>query len=143
MRHKMNTERKIPNESFSLLLGTTDKLSPLALYVEGKVIISPIEDSIDYTNIVNEIRKALTAIIREFLLKNSVLDKVFLLDTNIALKQMRMGKKTPLSFQITFRQHKNNILPFNDIYDHLESSILKMMQSFKECILSNKFLILK
>ena len=46
---RLNTEKKIEHDSFEIKIGTTNKLNPVVIYVEGKAFITPSEENTDYS----------------------------------------------------------------------------------------------
>ena len=56
---RLNSEKKIENEYFKLKIGTTNKINPIVIYVEGKTFISPNEEKGDYSKDIAEIKHAL------------------------------------------------------------------------------------
>ena len=143
MRHKMTTEKIVPNEKFTLSLGTTDKLRPSALYLEGKCIITPLLKKDNYVKDIDILRRALKNSIRNIFIKCELFDNDFLFDIDIAYKRMRFGKNTPINFQIAFKQSKGVILGFNEVYNSIGGLVVNLTDTFEKSITENDFLIIE
>lgn len=141
MRHKMTTEKIVPNEKFALSLGTTDKIKPSALYLEGKCIITPLSKKDNYVKDINILRRALKNATRDIFIKCDLFDNDFLFDIDIACRRMKFGKKTSVNFQIAFKQSKGDVLSFNEVYESIGEFITELTDSFEKSITANDFLI--
>lgn len=54
---KLNREKKIANNKFSLILGTVNRLRPTTIYIDGRTFIMPLEAKTDYNEDLKAINK--------------------------------------------------------------------------------------
>ena len=115
----MTTEKIVPNEKFALSLGTTDKIKPSALYLEGKCIITPLSKKDNYVKDINILRRVLKNATRDIFIKCDLFDNDFLFDIDIPNQISYVnnvfyyGFIIALNFIIIFAllvNHKKNII---------------------------------
>ena len=82
-----------------------------------------------------------TSISRE-LSKSKLFDTKFILDFQVANSGVRVGKKSFLSFQLMLKQKSGNILPFKEIKEACESTLLSLIDNMVDSI-SDDFLVSK
>ena len=140
---RLNTEKKIEHESFKLKIGTTNKLSPIVVYVEGKAFIAPNEASEDYQRDISEIKHALRRAISESLTGTTLFDHKFILDFQVAANGISVGKKSFMSFQFLFRQDKDNVRKLSEVKDESQPMILNIADSLRDSINAHGFTITK
>ena len=77
---RLNSEKKIENDSFKLKIGTTNKINPMVIYVEGKAFISPEDDKEDYAKDIAEIKHVFKQSISDGLCTTDVFDNKYIID---------------------------------------------------------------
>ena len=107
---RLNSEKNIDAENFKLKIGTTNKIDPIVVYVEGRTFISPIEEKEDYSRDLSKIRHEFSRAISHGISKSPLFDRKFILDFQVASKGVSLNKKSFLSFQFLLRQNKENVL---------------------------------
>lgn len=141
---RLNTEKKIESENFKLKIGTTNKINPIVVYIEGRAFISPQEDKDDYSRDISEIKHNFKRAISNTLLQyTDLFDKNFIVDFQVASKGVSLHKKSFLSFQFLLRQNKNNILKLKDLKPSAEPFIRNIVNTLEESINSHNFIVTK
>lgn len=145
MEHKRrpSTEKNLPHSDFRLKLGTINKNNPEVIYIEGKTFISPLNDEMNFKNVLQSVRRNFNFTISETLKSCDIFENKFILDFQVANSGIRMSKKSFLSFQILFRQDRNNILPMKVLKNKSLNFIMKLMGELKYSLLKNNFSISK
>ena len=55
---RLNSEKTIANDNFKIKIGTTNKVNPQVVYVEGKTFIKPLVEKDDYSKDVVEMKRS-------------------------------------------------------------------------------------
>lgn len=137
-----NSEKKIPHDTFKISLGTTNKVNPLVVYVEGKTFISPLNEKDDYSRDISSIKYGLGQTIKNTINNSDLFDNKYILDFQIATKGITMNKKSFLTFQLLLKQ-KNQIRQLKDLKKLAAKPITDIMSSLKETIEKHSFSISK
>lgn len=140
---RLNSEKKIENDSFKLKIGTTNKINPMVIYVEGKAFISPEDDKEDYTKDIAEIKHVFKQSISDGLCTTDVFDNKYIIDFQVASSGIAVNKKSFLSFQFLVRQKRDNIMKLTDVKARTEGMILSIVDSLKNAILEHNFSLTK
>ena len=140
---RLNNEKKIDNENFKLKIGTTNKLNPVIVYVEGKAFISPMDEKDDYSKDMSDIKYAFKQNIRETLSEMKNFEKKFLLDFQVASSGISVKKKSFLTFQFFMRQKKERVMKLNDVKNMSAAYIGKMVDTLSDDIRDHNYLITK
>lgn len=140
---RTNSEKKIENDVFKLKLGTTNKLDPQVVYVEGRAFISPKYEEDDYSRKISEIKHALKHTISEGLKNNNLFDNKFILDFQVASNGISIDKKSFLSFQFLLRQNKDNVLKLSQLKDSALDFINNVVNSLSKTIVERDFELTK
>lgn len=140
---RLNNEKRIENQNFRLKIGTTNKLQPIVVYVEGKAFISPKEEKYDYTKDVSEIRHSFKQSITEGLYKTALFDNKYILDFQVATSGIKPEKKSFLSFQFYLRQNKDDIKKLPDLKNLAGEFITEVVDSLSDSIYEHGFEITK
>ena len=109
MAVRLNNEKKIDNEYFKLKIGTTNKINPIVIYVEGKAFICPTEEKDDYSKHISEIKHRFKRGISEGLYGTDVFDGKYIMDFQVASNGISVNKKSFLSFQFLLRQKRKKL----------------------------------
>ena len=140
---RLNTEKKIENDSFEIKIGTTNKLNPVVIYVEGKAFITPSEENTDYSQDISEIKHALRRAISDSLSGNDIFDKKFILDFQVATNGINVGKKSFMSFQFLLRQKNETPLKLTEIKEISENEVINIANILRDSINCHGFSISK
>ena len=133
---RLNTEKKIENDRFEIKIGTTNKLNPVVIYVEGKAFITPSEENVDYSQDISEIKHALRRAISDSLSGNDIFDKKFILDFQVATNGINVGKKSFMSFHET-------PLKLTEIKEISENEVINIANILRDSINCHGFSISK
>lgn len=131
------------NDGFTVDIGTTNKLNPQAIYLNGKAFIRPVTDKDDYDDDITDIRYNLKRNIAKALKKTTIFEPKFILNFDIASNRMVNGKRSFLSFQIVLKQKKDNIMKLNDVRDIGEPFVHDIVFSLENDIIMHDFTIHK
>ena len=140
---RLNSEKKIDDNNFKLKIGTTNKIKPLIVYIEGRTFICPIESKEDYSRDISEIKRGLSRAISRNLQECTLFDKRFIVDFQVASKGISLNKKSFLSFQFLLRQNKDNILKLKDLKVSAEDIIKNIIEELSDNITEHNFTISK
>lgn len=140
---RLNSEKRIDNENFKLKIGTTNKIDPVVVYIEGRTFISPQEDKEDYSKDISEIKHNFSRAISKNISGSQLFDRKFILDFQVASKGISLTKKSFLSFQFLLRQNKDNVMKLKDLKEHCEELIKNIVNSLEENIVEHNFVISK
>lgn len=141
---RLNSEKKIDCEDFKIKIGTTNKINPLVVYVEGRAFISPSEAKDDYARDISEIKYVFKQSIREHLHENKqMFDSKFIVDFQVATNGIAVGKKSFLSFQFLMRQNAGNVKRLIDVKQDSSQMILDIVEDLKNVIIRRDFVISK
>ena len=140
---RLNSEKKIENDSFKLKIGTTNKINPMVIYVEGKAFICPSEDKDDYTKDIAEIKHEFKRSISDGLCTTDVFDNKYIIDFQVASSGIAVNKKSFLSFQFLLRQKRDNVMKLTDVKAKTEDMILEIVKALKDAIVEHNFSLTK
>lgn len=140
---RLNSEKKIENDSFKLKIGTTNKINPMVIYVEGKAFICPTDDKDDYTRDVAEMKHVLKQSISSGLMGSDIFDNKYIVDFQVASNGIAVNKKSFLSFQFLMRQKRDNVMKLTEVKDKSENMINGIVGDLKECISEHNFELYK
>lgn len=145
MEHKRrpSTEKNLPHGDFRLKLGTINKKNPEVIYIEGKTFIMPLDDDMNYRNIMQLIKRNFNFYISESLKKCNIFENKFILDFQVANSGIKMNKKSFLYFQVLFRQDRNKILPIKSVKTLSNDFINETVNYLKSLLINNNFYISK
>lgn len=140
---RLNSEKRIDAENFKLKIGTTNKIDPVVVYVEGRAFISPQEEKEDYSKDISEIKHNFSRAISRNISDSPLFDRKFILDFQVASKGISLSKKSFLSFQFLLRQNKDKILKLKELKENCEGLIKNIVDSLEENIIEHNFVITK
>lgn len=140
---RLNSEKKIDNDSFKLKIGTTNKINPIVIYVEGKAFISPLEDKDDYSRDIYEMKHALKQSITSNLCEAKYFDNKYIVDFQVAASGISVNKKSFLSFQFLLRQKRDNVLKLTEIKNGSEKMINNIANALRDSIIEHNFSLSK
>lgn len=130
MNRRLNVEKKVENPIARLKIGTVNRLDPMALYIEGKLFISPIEKNGGYEKDMLNIERQFKYDLSSGLIDSGIFDgKGFIVDFDIPIARMKKGKKSFLSFQVVYRQNKLRCEHFDKAEAISEGIILNALDS--------------
>ncbi len=136
---RLNSEKRIENEDFKLKIGTTNKVNPLVIYVEGKAFISPVEEKDGYSRDISEIKHYFKRSISSNLAGSNIFDTKYILDFQVASSGISVNKKSFLSFQFLLRQKGEKVMKLTDVKTASEGMISNIVESLKETITEHNF----
>ena len=140
---RLNSEKKIENDDFKIKIGTTNKINPIIIYVEGKAFISPTEDKDDYSRDISEMKHVLKQSISEHLRATDSFDNKYIVDFQVASNGIQVDKKSFLSFQFLMRQNKDNVLKLIEVKNMHADMVLDIVRDLKDSIVECGFLLTK
>ena len=140
---RLNSEKKIDNENFKLKIGTTNKINPMVIYVEGKAFISPLDDKDDYSRDISEMKHALKHSISANLYGSENFDNKYIVDFQVAASGVAVNKKSFLSFQFLLRQKRDNIMKLSDVKNLSEGMINNVADALRDSIIEHNFVLSK
>ena len=140
---RLNSEKKIENESFKLKIGTTNKINPMVIYVEGKAFISPLDEKDDYAKDLSEIKHALKRSISDNLCETDNFDNKYILEFQVASSGVAVNKKSFLSFQFLLRQRRDNVMKLSDVKNASTEMISNIADALRDSILEHNFELTK
>jgi hypothetical protein len=140
---RLNSEKKIENENFKLKIGTTNKINPMVIYVEGKAFISPLEEKDDYSRDISEMKHALKRSISTNLYSADNFDNKYIVDFQVASSGVAVNKKSFLSFQFLLRQKRDNIMKLSDVKAISEGMINNIADALRDSIIEHNFVLSK
>lgn len=140
---RLNSEKKIDAENFKLKIGTTNKINPVVVYIEGRTFICPQEEKDDYSRDISEIKHNFSRAISKYVGESEQFDKKFIVDFQVATKGISLNKKTFLSFQFLLRQNRDNILKLKDLKPSAEKMVLNIVGALEQNIVNHNFVISK
>lgn len=141
---RLNSEKTILNENFKLKIGTTNKVNPQVVYVEGSAHIKPLKEQDDYSRDIVEMKRFFNRTIQKYLTGDKLYVPKYIFDFQIAQSGISMHKKSSLSFQFLLRQRSDKqIMKLKDIKAASENLINNIINEFTEHIKSHNFSITK
>lgn len=140
---RLNSEIKINHDLFTLKLGTTNKVNPQVIYIEGRTFISPLEEKETYEKDIRDFKTIIQRKLNELLRDNEYFYKNYILDFQIANSGVRVGKKSFLSFEFLLKQRKKDFLKLKDIKNLCLDFFLEVISSLETSIREHNFNISK
>lgn len=141
---RLNSEKTIANNYFKVKIGTTNKVNPQVVYVEGKTFIKPINEKEDYNKDVIELKRAFNKTIQKYLTGDKVYIPKYIFDFQVAQSGISTQKKSFLTFQFLLRQRTDKqIMKLKDIKTASENLINNIIDEFSEHIKTHEFTITK
>lgn len=140
---RLNCEKKIEHDNFKIKIGTTNKLEPKVVYVEGRTFLSPLEEYDDYSTDMNHIKQNLKTAISKYLHGCPIFDGKFILDFQVAASGIKPGKRSFLSFQIILKQKENMIPSLLEVKRQSEKTILDIINAVQDDILKTGYTVSK
>ena len=140
---RLNSEKKIENDDFKIKIGTTNKINPIIIYVEGRAFISPTFDQDDYNKEIAEIKHVLKQSISQHLQTTDKFDNKYIVDFQVASNGIQINKKSFLSFQFLIRQNKDNVLKLIEVKNGSSDMVLEIVNDLKNAIVEHGFVLTK
>lgn len=140
---RLNSEKKIDNKYFDVRIGTVNRLNPIAIYVEGRTFIKPLEERDDYLTDVSTMRYSLKKSVIKELNQSELFDRRFIIDFDIASSCIKYDKNSFLFFQITMKQKNNPPIKINDLKTASEDMITNIVNGLTETIRNCDFTLKK
>ena len=140
---RLNTEKKLEHDSFNLKIGTTNKLNPAVVYVEGKAFISPEEERDDYSKDISEIKHGLRKSISAELEGTKAVEGKFILDFQVATNGIAVKKKSFMSFQFLLRQNTDTVRKLSEVKEESAPMIGRIADKLRDEITEHGFQIAK
>jgi len=126
-----------------LKIGTTNKNTPLVIYLEGKTYITPREEKEEYERDIRDIKSNIHRILTKGLKDNKYFEPKYILDFQIANSGIKMNKKSFLTFEFLLRQKNTPLLKLREIKEKNETFINETLNLIKETIRNRGFNITK
>ena len=140
---RLHNEKKIDNENFRLKIGTTNKINPIVVYIEGRTFICPSFEKEDYSKEISEIKRSLSQSISKNLRATPHFDDKYIMDFQVASSGVAKGKKSFLSFQFLLKQKKDNVLNLKELKETASDTINNIVNALQESILTHNFSLSK
>ncbi len=140
---RLNSTKKIENDSFKLKLGTTNKLNPFAVYIEGRTFISPNEEKDDYSRDLADMKHHLKTTINSSIKNSPLFENRAILDFQAAASGIATDKKSFISFTCVLKQPQEKILSLKDLKVSAEGVINKIADDFRDYIISKNYEVSK
>lgn len=140
---RLHNEKKIENKNFRLKIGTTNKVNPLVVYIEGRTFISPSTEKEDYSKDISEIKRSLSQSISQNIRQTSRFDNRYIMDFQVASSGVTKGKKSFLSFQFLLRQNKDKVLNIRELKEQEISTINNIVDALEQSIITHNFSLSK
>lgn len=141
---RLNSEKTIEHNLFKLKIGTTNKIEPKVVYVEGRTFIQPLQEKDDYSVDITSIKRNFNKIIQKFVNSNDLFSQKYILDFQVAQSGISTLKRSFLSFQFLLRQKNDNkILKLKDIKQKSENDIQNVLDDLIKCIRECDFTVSK
>ena len=140
---RLNSEKKIDNEDFKIKIGTTNKINPIIIYVEGRSFITPTFEQDDYSKEMSEIKHILKQSISSHLRSTDSFDAKYIVDFQVASNGIQLNKKSFLSFQFLMRQNKDNVLKLIEVKNNSSEMVLDIVNDLKNAIVERGFVLTK
>lgn len=132
---RVNSELKIPHDTFQVKIGTTNRLNPRVIYWEAKTFISPIYEKDDYDKDIRDIKRFLSKLVSDAIANSEYFDKRYIIDFRLANSGIKVNKNSFLSFEFLLKQIKEEPLKLkeiNEIYEEIVVQLLNQLTSFIE-----------
>lgn len=141
---RLNSEKTINHELFKIKIGTTNKINPKVIYIEGRTFIQPLNDKSSYNVELTRIKRGFNKIIQNFIDSDDLFSKKYILDFQVAQSGISVTKRSFLSFQFLLKQkNEDKVLKLKDIKQKTESNIQDILNSLTQCIKEYDFNVTK
>jgi hypothetical protein len=141
MQKRLTFEIKIDYVSMRVSIGTTNRNTPSAIYIEGKCFIEPTFQAEDYKVKVNSLSYLFKKYITTYLNESENFKNKYIFDLQIPYNCMSKGKKTYMFMQIILRQEANPPLKLNELLDKEKTEIIRMFDKFTNTMVEKGFLV--
>lgn len=141
---RLNSEKTINHELFKIKIGTTNKINPKVIYIEGRTFIQPLNDKSSYSSELTGIKREFNKIIQNFIDSNELFSKKYILDFQVTQSGISITKRSFLSFQFLLKQkNEDKILKLKDVKQKTESNIQGILNLLTKCIKEYDFNVTK
>lgn len=141
---RLNSEKTINHNLFKIKMGTTNKINPKVIYVEGRTFIQPLSEKNSYTTELSMIKRGFNKIIQDFINTNDLFSKKYILDFQVAQSGISVSKRSFLSFQFLLKQkNEDKILKLKEVKEKTEDSIQDVLNNLTSCIKEYDFNVTK
>lgn len=141
---RLNSEKTINHELFKIKIGTTNKINPKVIYIEGRTFIQPLNHKSSYSVELTGIKRGFNKIIQNFIDSNDLFSKKYILDFQVAQSGVSVTKRSFLSFQFLLKQkNEDKILKLKDVKQKTESNIQNILNLLTQCIKEYDFNVTK
>lgn len=141
---RLNSEKTINHELFKIKIGTTNKINPKVIYIEGRTFIQPLNDKSSYSVELTGIKRGFNRIIQSFIDSDDLFSKKYILDFQVAQSGISVTKRSFLSFQFLLKQkNEDKVLKLKDIKQKTESNIQDILNLLTQCIKEYDFNVTK
>lgn len=144
MAIRTNSEKKIEHSLFKLKIGTTNKIKPEVIYLDGKTFISPNEELDSYNKEICSIKRKFHETIQHNLSLSDNFASKYILNFKVAENGITPSKKSFLSFEFLFRQKDvKHLLKLNDAKKAANNMIENILGDVTDEIVKNNFNVSK
>lgn len=141
---RLNSEKTIEHDLFKLKIGTTNKIEPKVIYIEGRTFIQPLTEKDSYNIEITSMKRKFNKIIQNFISSNNLFSQKYILDFQVAQSGISTLKRSFLSFQFLLRQKDDNkILKLKEIKQKSETDIQNILNDLTTCIKEYDFSVSK
>ena len=141
---RLNSEKTINHDLFKIKIGTTNKINPKVIYIEGRTFIQPLNDKSSYSVELTGIKRGFNKIIQNFIDSDDLFSKKYILDFQVAQSGISVTKRSFLSFQFLLKQKKEDkVLKLKDVKQKTESNIQDILNLLTQCIKEYDFNVTK
>lgn len=141
---RLNSEKTINHNLFKIKMGTTNKINPKVIYVEGRTFIQPLSEKNSYTTELSMIKRGFNKIIQDFINTNDLFSKKYILDFQVAQSGISVSKRSFLSFQFLLKQkNEDKILKLKEVKEKTEDGIQDVLNNLTSCIKEYDFNVTK
>jgi hypothetical protein len=127
---RLNSEKTIDHDFFKLKIGTTNKIKPNVIYVEGRTFIRPLHNKDNYNSDVVNIKRRFNDFLKTYTSNNEFFSSKFILDFQVAQSGICINKRSFLSFQFLLKQKdENHILKLKDVKNSTENAIKNILNN--------------
>lgn len=144
MAIRLNSEKRINNDLFKLKIGTTNKINPQIIYIEGKTFISPEEKKTNYSEELSTMRSTLVNSLSRSLTKTQLfVPNKYIIDFQVAKTGINPSKRSFLGFQLMLKQKFAPFKKVSDVKDEYEPLLNNIISTLVDKIQDLHFNIYK
>ena len=132
---RLNSEKKIEHNFFKLKIGTTNKINPNVIYIEGRTFIKPLYEKDNYNPDIINIKRRFNRFLQNYVNNSDIFSNKFILDFQVAQSGIAVNKRSFLSFQF--------FLKLKDIKNNTESEIKNILDELIKEIEKSDFEVSK